>query len=197
MTDETIAPLLVAVALVAVALLAARGMSRAQHNAGALDMPAPPASRLGQATVLAAAARALSEQRGCRVDVTSVKAVSASRGRKGWNYQADVMLADTCTFALTFERLAIELSDDGRVSVQKVAELAPVGAGGEESVPVQAVSGPAPYPLEAVQDGLPYAPAPDLTPSELDFCALKGAPRDPRSQLVNALAEEESALKFL
>ena len=81
----------------------------------------------GVAEVLGAAQRAISQQRSCRVDFTSVKQAIPRQSENGSTiYVVDAMLMNSCTTAQTFERLHIILLQNGNVTVNSTTAITPV-----------------------------------------------------------------------
>lgn len=86
-----------------------------------------PTGITGIAEVLGAAQRAISQQRSCRVDFTSVKQVLPRQSENGSTvYVVDAMLMNSCTTAQTFERLHIVLLQNGNVKVHSTTAVTPV-----------------------------------------------------------------------
>lgn len=119
------------VLVVVLAVWAIHGRYHRRQNVGVVehaDMSGLSSTGItGIAEVLGAAQRAISQQRNCRVDFTSVKQVLPQQSGNGTTvYVVDAMLMNACTTAQTFERLHVVLLNNGNVTVHSTTPVTPV-----------------------------------------------------------------------
>lgn len=104
-------------------------LRRKLENQGALvpaALRAKPTSVTTSAAVLHAVKEELSRRAQCRIELTSVKTLSAVQIEKNTVYELTAFLFDTCTLAQTFERMRVSLSEDGRITLSGRSIVTPV-----------------------------------------------------------------------
>lgn len=189
--------MLIVVALVVLVLMLV--MSRQRRNSGVLEERISRSGDVESSTtiayVLGAAARLLSAERGCRVEISTVSAVRVDPTSGGADYSADCMLTNVCTAVLTYERVAVELRGD-RVALASARAVAPVPVDTGDGVTTELVEQDADAPtgmsLPSAADARHVRVPDNRLGDVLDYSVLSTLSTEPLQDLVDALADKRN-----